>query len=81
LREDIQGYYRPSDAALEVAGLGAWVGGLFGLLMGFGLFVLPIAGTLIVLGALAGLIAGAISERSVPGRGMIQASSFLPLSI
>jgi hypothetical protein len=49
--------------------------------MGFGLFVLPIAGTLIVLGALAGLIAGAISERSVPGRGMIQASSFLPLSI
>jgi hypothetical protein len=33
--------------------------------MGFGLFVLPIAGTLIVLGALAGLIAGAISEAGI----------------
>jgi len=30
--------------------------------MGFGLFVLLIAGTLIVLGPLAGLIAGAIAE-------------------
>ena len=33
--------------------------------MGFDLFVLPIAGTLIVLGALAGLIAGAISEAGI----------------
>ena len=36
-------------------------GGLFGLLMGFGMFVFPIAGTLIVLGPLAGMIAGAVS--------------------
>ena len=34
LREDVQGYYRPSDAALEGAGFGAWVGGLFGVLAG-----------------------------------------------
>ena len=61
LREDVQGYYRPSDAALEGAGFGAWMGGLFGLLMGFGMFVFPIAGTLIVLGPLAGMIAGAVS--------------------
>ena len=60
LREDVQGYYRPSDAAKEGAGFGAWFGGLFGMLMGFGLFVLPVAGTLVVLGPLAGLIAGAI---------------------
>jgi uncharacterized membrane protein len=65
IREDIQGYYRPSDAALEGAGFGAWVGGLFGLLMGFGLFVLPVAGTLIVLGPLSGLIAGAISGAGI----------------
>ena len=50
IREDVQGYYRPSDAGLEGAGFGAWMGGLFGLLMGFGLFVFPVAGTLIVLG-------------------------------
>ena len=27
LREDVQGYYRPSDAALEGAGFDAWMGG------------------------------------------------------
>ncbi|HUA66438.1 MAG TPA: general stress protein [Alphaproteobacteria bacterium] len=65
LREDVQGYYRPSDAAKEGAGFGAWFGGLFGLLMGFGLFVLPIAGTVVVLGPLAGLIAGAIGGAGI----------------
>jgi hypothetical protein len=65
LREDVQGYYRPSDAALEGAGFGAWVGGLFGVLMGFGLFIFPVAGTLIVLGPLAGLIAGAVGGAGV----------------
>ena len=65
LREDVQGYYRPSDAAKEGAGFGAWSGGLFGLLMGFGLFVLPIAGTVVVLGPLAGLIAGAIGGAGI----------------
>jgi hypothetical protein len=65
LREDVQGYYRPSDAALQGAGFGAWVGGLFGMLMGFGFFVFPVAGTLIVLGPLAGLIAGAIGGAGV----------------
>ena len=65
LREDVQGYYRPSDAALEGAGFGAWMGGLFGLLMGFGMFVFPIAGTLIVLGPLAGMVAGAVSGAGV----------------
>src|SRR6266403_210908 len=65
LREDVQGYYRPSDAAKEGAGFGAWFGGLFGMLLGFGFFVLPVAGTLIVLGPLAGLIAGAISGAGI----------------
>jgi hypothetical protein len=65
LREDVQGYYRPSDAVKEGAGFGAWFGGLFGLLMGFGLFLIPGAGPLIVLGPLAGLIAGASSGAGV----------------
>jgi hypothetical protein len=38
------------------------MGGLFGLLMGFCMFVFSIAGTLVVLGPLAGMIAGAVSE-------------------
>ena len=65
LREDVQGYYRPSDAAKEGAGFGAWFGGLFGLLVGFGFFVFPVAGTLVVLGPLSGMIAGAISGAGI----------------
>ena len=65
LREDIQGFYRPSDLVKEGAGFGAWVGGLFGTLLGFGLFMIPVAGPLIVLGPLGGLIAGAISGAGV----------------
>lgn len=65
VREEIQGYYRPSDAAKEGAAFGAWFGGLFGLLSGFGLFILPIAGPLIVLGPLAGLIAGAATGAGI----------------
>jgi hypothetical protein len=59
-REDVQGYYQPADAIKDAAGSGAWFGGLFGMLLGFGLFVVPVAGALIVLGPLSGLIAGAI---------------------
>ena len=65
VREDIQGYYRPSDAVKEGAGFGAWFGGLFGLLAGFGLFIFPVVGPLIVLGPLAGLIAGAATGAGI----------------
>ena len=60
-REDVQGFYRPADAALEGGAAGAWFGGLFGLLLGTGLFVIPVIGPLLVLGPLAGLVAGAIT--------------------
>jgi uncharacterized membrane protein len=63
--EDIQGFYRPADAVGEGAGTGAWVGGLFGLLLGVGIFIIPIAGPLIVLGPIAGLVAGAIGGTAV----------------
>jgi len=65
LREDVQGYYRPGDAAKAGAGFGAWFGGLFGLLVGFGFFVFPVAGTLVVLGPLSGMIAGAIGGAGI----------------
>jgi uncharacterized membrane protein len=58
VRQDVQGYYRPADAALAGAGEGAWMGGLFGMLAGFGFFLIPGAGPLLALGPLAGLIAG-----------------------
>ena len=60
-REDVQGFYQPSDAALAGATQGAWFGGIFGLMMGaMGFFVLPAVGALMVLGPLSGFIAGAV---------------------
>ena len=64
--EDIQGFYRPSDAACSGAGTGAWVGGFFGLMWGaMGMFVIPFVGPLFVLGPLAGMIAGAVGGAGV----------------
>lgn len=64
-RDDVQGFYRPADAALKGAETGAWYGGLFGLLIGTGLFIVPVLGPVFVLGPLAGVIAGAISGAGV----------------
>lgn len=60
VREDVQGFYTPTDAAKEGAAGGAWIGGLFGMLMGSAFFLLPAVGPLVVLGPLAGMLAGAI---------------------
>ncbi len=64
--EEVQGFYRPSDAALAGAEQGAWYGGLFGLVLGaFGFFVLPLIGGLVIMGPLAGMVAGAIGGAGV----------------
>ena len=65
-REDVQGFYRPADAALVGAGQGAWFGSFFGLMAGaFGFFVFPMVGALMVFGPLAGLIAGGIGGAGI----------------
>jgi len=65
-REDIQGFYRPGDAALTGAGEGAWFGGIFGLLFGaMGFFVLPIVGGLWILGPIAGFLAGGVAGAGI----------------
>lgn len=65
-REDVQGFYRPADAALDGASQGAWFGGFFGLMLGaMGFFVMPVVGALMVMGPLSGLIAGAIGGAGV----------------
>jgi hypothetical protein len=64
--EDIQGFYRPEDAAVDGAKQGAWFGGLFGLMMGaMGFFIFPIVGGVMAIGPIAGLIAGAIGGAGV----------------
>ena len=64
--EEVQGFYRPADAALDGAGTGAWFGGIFGLMLGaMGFFVMPMVGALMVMGPLSGMIAGAIGGAGV----------------
>jgi hypothetical protein len=64
--EDIQGFYRPADAALVGASDGAWFGGIFGLMLGaMGFFILPALGAFMVMGPLSGMIAGAIGGAGV----------------
>jgi len=64
-REDVEGFYRPADAALDGAETGAWFGGLFGLLLGMGFFLIPVIGPVFILGPFAGLVAGAIGGAGV----------------
>lgn len=65
-REDVQGFYRPEDAALDGASQGAWFGGFFGLMLGaMGFFVFPMVGMLMAMGPLSGMIAGAIGGAGV----------------
>ncbi len=57
------GVYSPSDSVLEgvkekTVTEGTWMGGVFGLLIGFGSFLLPEVGVLAVAGPFAGLLGG-----------------------
>jgi len=64
--EDVQGFYRTSDAAIQGAGAGACFGGIFGMMWGaMALLVVPVLGPFVVLGPLAGLIAGAIGGAGI----------------
>ncbi|MGI4788930.1 MAG: general stress protein [Janthinobacterium lividum] len=62
----IQGFYHPPRHPLDGLERGAWVGGIFGLLVGAtGFFVMPVVGVLMVLGPLSEMIAGAIAGAGV----------------
>jgi hypothetical protein len=64
--EEVQGFYRPEDAAVEGAAQGAWFGGFFGLMLGaMGFFIMPAIGPLMVMGPLSGMIAGAVGGAGV----------------
>ena len=57
-QDAVQGFYRPADAARD----GAWAGGIFGLMLGaIGFFILPVAGPMMVIGPLAGIVAAGVA--------------------
>ena len=64
-RADVEGFYSPGDADNAGEQESPWRGEIFGAFVGMGVFILPIAGTLIVLGPLGGLIAGAVGQHSL----------------
>jgi hypothetical protein len=60
VEEDPIGFLSSSDFVKVGAGTGAWVGGLFGLLMGAAFLVVPGVGPMVVAGPLVGSLLGGI---------------------
>jgi hypothetical protein len=67
VREQPEGFITTGDMARDTAGIGAWTGGLFGLLAGAAFLWIPGLGPLIVLGPLAGAALGALEGGAVGG--------------
>lgn len=54
----VHGFVTTGDVAKSSAGVGAWVGGIFGLLTGAALLIVPGVGLLVVAGSLAAALLG-----------------------
>lgn len=65
----VNGFLTAGDVATEGAGTGAWLGGLFGLLVGAAFIWVPGFGPLIVAGPLAAAIAGGVEGAVVGAAG------------
>ncbi len=65
--EQVVGYYTAGDRVMYWGTLGAFWGGLWGLLFGSALFLIPGVGPLLVAGPLAGWIVGALEGVVVGG--------------
>jgi hypothetical protein len=67
--KEVQGYITVGDVAMSGAGTGAWVGGLFGLLVGAAFIWVPGFGPLLVAGPLAAALLGGIEGAVVGAAG------------
>lgn len=67
VRERPEGFITTGDAAKETAALGAWTGGLFGLLAGAAFLWIPGVGPLIALGPVVGALLGALEGGAIGG--------------
>jgi len=65
--ENVVGYYNAGDRIKVWGKLGAFWGGLWGLFMGSGLFLVPGFGPILVFGPLAAMIIGALEGAVVAG--------------
>lgn len=67
VREKVEGYITTGEVARNMAGVGAWTGGLFGLLAGAAFLWVPVVGPLVILGPLATAALGAVEGGAVGG--------------
>ena len=67
VREQLQGFVTTGEVARDAASVGAWTGGLFGLLAGAAFLWVPGLGPLVVLGPLAGAALGALEGGAIGG--------------
>ncbi|MGB9680116.1 MAG: general stress protein [Minisyncoccia bacterium] len=67
--EKVHGFITTGDVAKTGAGTGAWVGGIFGLLVGAGFFWVPAVGPILVVGSLASVLLGGIEGAVAGGAG------------
>ncbi|HWE63484.1 MAG TPA: general stress protein [Chloroflexota bacterium] len=67
VKEKVEGYVTTGDVARDLAGVGAWTGGLFGLLAGAAFLWIPVVGPLFILGPLATAAVGALEGGAVGG--------------
>jgi hypothetical protein len=63
--KEVHGFITAGDVAKQGAGTGAWVGGIFGLLMGGAVLFVPGVGPLVVVGSLAAALLGAAEGGAV----------------
>ncbi len=62
---EIRGFVSTGDLARQGAGIGGWIGGIFGLLMGAALIWVPGFGPLLVAGPLAAMILAGVEGAAV----------------
>lgn len=66
---DIRGFVSTADIAWQGAGVGGWIGGAFGLLLGAAFVWVPGFGPLLVAGPIAAMIIGGIEGAAVGAAG------------
>jgi uncharacterized membrane protein len=67
--EKVHGFITTGDIAKTGAGIGAWTGGIFGLLVGAAFFWVPAVGPVLVAGSLASILLGGIEGAAVGAAG------------
>lgn len=79
--ENVVGYYTTGDRMKSWGGLGAFWGGIWGLLFGAGFFLIPGIGPVVVAGPVLAALVGALESAVVVGGLSAVAAGFVSLGI